>query len=251
MNRFFTLLRRPARMIAMISVCAYAFFTILAVFGNLAGGASFGQVLGTLSFFVMLIGLAGGYVFACIKRKDDACRFLGFLLLGYIVGRNVMGLVAGFYDSGSGAYNVYLVFDFLAAICASGALVLELLKLFLEKFKENKIVFIIEVCLVGAYAFFSLIGIFCLIGAEAGWGSPWTNYMSNIASILLLPAILIAFVLLFVPEGKTPLDAEPAKAEEAPAEENHEEDAPAEENHEEEAPAQEAKEGKVNLQKGE
>lgn len=248
MNKFFTLLRKPARMIAMISAGAYAFFSMLAAFGSL-GGAEFGEVLGTLLFVIMLTGLVGGYIFACIKRKDEICRFIGFLLLAYMAGRNVMSLPNGAYNSGSDAFNAYLVFSFLAAICASGVLALVLLKMFIEKLKQNKILFIVEVCLVGSFALFDLISVFCLIGHEAGWGAGWASYMSDIAHILFLPAILIAFVLLFVPEGQTPLDTEVAKEE--PVVEEKPEEVVVEEK--EEAAPEEKKEEKhkVDLQKGE
>lgn len=220
MNKILSILRKPARLIIMVSICAYALFTLLGAFADFGG--NFGSVLGGLLFVLVLLGLVGAFIFAWVKRNDDAMRYIGIAFFAYWGIRAFYRLSIGAYDAGDGVATAYSIFGFLAAICAVGVLGLEIARKFLGSLLAKGVIMIVEVCLVAGFVTFTLVEECCYMGMAGKYEYGWGSFMGAIGSILILPAVLVGFVCLFVPADAIMNDAasdDDAPVEEAPVEE--------------------------------
>ena len=221
MNKILSILRKPARLIIMVSICAYALFTLLGAFANMGG--EFGTVLGRLLFVLALLGLVGAFIFAWVKRNDDAMRYIGIAFFAFWGIRCVYQLAGGAYDAGDGVATAYTVFGFLAAICGCAVFGLEIARKFLGSRLAKGVIMIVEVSLVAGYVTFTLVEQCCYMGVAGKYDYGWGSFMDAIASILILPAVLVGFVCLFVPAdaivNESVSENEEAPLEEAPVEE--------------------------------
>ena len=212
MNKIILALRRPARLIIIISIAAYATFEFLATVAGMGG--DFGSVLGQLLYLAALAGLIGGFVFAWVKRNDAAMRYIGIIMFAFWGVRAFYRLATGAPGTGVGALTAYYVFGFLAALCGVGVLGLAIAKQFFANLTAKRVVMIIEIALVASFVFFTLIEQFCFMGFAGDNGYGWGAFMDSIGQIMLLPAMLVGFVCLFVPESAIPAEEEPAESEE-------------------------------------
>ena len=109
---------------------------------------------------------------------------------------------------GSEIGQAVYAFDFLAALSAMAILVIVILKTFIEKLKDNKILDIVCIACLGGYLFFSLLARLLEFGVYADIPSEYVKYywyfiVGNIGDIVLLGVVLFGYILLFTKEKPT------------------------------------------------
>ena len=106
---------------------------------------------------------------------------------------------------GSEIGQAVYAFDFLAALSAMAILVIVILKTFIEKLKDNKILDIVCIACLGGYLFFSLLARLLEFGVYGDIPSEYVKYywyiiIGNIGDIVLLGVVLFGYILLFTKE---------------------------------------------------
>ncbi|MBR4801055.1 MAG: hypothetical protein IK048_05270 [Clostridia bacterium] len=236
MDKIIIALKKPARLLLLIFVGAYALFELIYAIGRMdAGGGD--AIAGGLFFLIAFCGLAFALIFALIKKNETAARFIGLACFGFLAVSLIYGLLGG-AGGDSALDSAVFAFDFMAALAGIAIFAMMILGLFLPKLKENKIIALVSICLLLAFLFFTLLARLLEFGVygefnrryrEYGLTYPWYRIVGNLGEIFLLGAILFGYLMLFVktPEVSEPAEA-PAPQEEPVFEAEAVEDAPAE-----------------------
>ena len=110
------------------------------------------------------------------------------------------------YDGGAIAESIY-AFVFLSTISGLAVFAIVILRAFIEKLEDNKILDIVSIAGVVGFIFFSLLACFLEFGIYGYYNShyqyytvPWYWIVGTLAQVLLLPAILFGYILLFTKE---------------------------------------------------
>ena len=229
MEKIISALKKPAKLLLLIFVGAYALFEILWAIGRMDAGGG-GIIAGGLFFLIIFGGLVAALIVALLKKNEAAARFIGLAFFGFLAFGLIYGLLGGPMWDTALASAVY-AFDFIASLAGIAIFAMLVLGLFLPKLKDNKIVDLVSLCALLGFLFFSLLarlmefGVYGQIVKEYhDWGMnnyhyPWYSIVSNIGEIMLLGAILFGYLMLFV---KTPAAQEaeaPAQVDEVPADE--------------------------------
>ena len=217
MDKIISLLRRPARIVIMCSAAAYLLFMFLYSIGRM-GGASGDVIAGGILFIIASLSLGGAYIFALVKKNDEAAKVIGAVFLGYIGVNALYGLLYGgnSYPDSAAATASY-VFNLIANLCAVAVIGLLVARLFVKGLTSKSVLRTVEFSLVAIYATFRLVAICCSFGSyaffqrEYGFSVPWFDIMHDIADILILPAILIGYVVLFIPVEPKPVEEKQAE----------------------------------------
>lgn len=221
MDKLISALKKPAKLMLLIFVGAYALFELLYAIGRMAAGDG-GVVAGGLFFLFAFCGLVAALIFALVKKNEQAARFIGLAFFGYLAIRLIYGLMGWAGDSALD--QAVFAFDFLATLCGLAIFAMVILGLFLPKLKDNKVIALVSICLLLAFIFFTLIARFLDFGViakynhdykEYGIKYPWYGVVGTLGSIFMLGVILFGYLLLFV---KTPETDASVEAVEAPAE---------------------------------
>ena len=213
MDKIISLLRRPARIVIMCSAAAYLLFMFLYSIGRM-GGASGDVIAGGILFIIASLSLGGAYIFALVKKNDEAAKVIGAVFLGYIgVGAIFEFLGIGIGNPESGAVVARYIFDLLANLCAVAVIGLLIARLFVKGLTSKSVLRTVEFSLVAIFVTFRLVAICCTFGINAlyGFSAPWFDIMYDIADILILPAILIGYVVLFIPVEPKPVEEKQAE----------------------------------------
>ncbi len=240
MNKIISVLRKPAKWVVIGSIGAYVLMYLLYAIGRMAAGAT-DTVFGGLFFIICFGALAAALIFAMIKGNAKVSRLLGCILFAYLAIRLVYSLLSGVsYDGGAIAESMF-AFDFLATISGLAVFAIVILRAFIEKLEDNKILDIVSIAGVAGFIFFTLLARFLEFGVYGYYNShyqyytvPWYWIVETLGQILLLPAILFGYILLFTKDQPAE-----AKVEEAPAESEEEVPVEEEETKEDIEPAEE------------
>ena len=218
MEKLILALKKPAKLLLLIFIGAYALFEILYAIGRMdAGDGEGGIIAGGLFFLLVFGGLVAALIIALVKKNDVAARFIGLAFFGYLAIRLIYGLMGWAGDTE--IEQASFAFDFLAALCGLSIFAMVILGLFIDKIKENKVVDIVSLCLLLAYILFRLLARFIDFGiyadynrrySEYGITYPWYAIVGTLSEIFLLGAILFGYLQLFV---KTPEISEKPVAE--------------------------------------
>ena len=214
MNRIISLIRRPAKLIIIISLCAYLLFDFIFSVGLMAGGGA-GTIFGSLMYFIVSIGLVGGLILALLLKKNRASLVLGSMLLAYKVITYVVAPRSRVLDApGDGGMVAYDVFLLLSTICLMAALAIYVIGLFFHLDRFGKITRIIGLCGMAAFFLLTMISQFIYMGIAVKYlgDGAWVSVMSALSEIFLLPAILLGYLLLCVPEVEEKKEPEPEES---------------------------------------
>ena len=203
MEKILSVLRKPAKLVLMILVGVYALFEFLYAVGVMDNGDG-GAIAGGFFFLIFFFGLVAALIFALIKKNDKAARLIGIIFFGFLALRILYGFLGG-VGYGSEIGQAVYAFDFLAALSAMAILVIFILKTFIEKLKDNKVLDIVCIACVGGYLFFSLLARLLEFGVYADIPSEYVKYywyiiIGNIGDIVLLGVVLFGYILLFTKE---------------------------------------------------
>lgn len=206
MDKILSVLRKPAKLVLMILVGVYALFEFLYAVGVMDNGDG-GAIAGGFFFLIFFFGLVAALIFALIKKNDKAARLIGIIFFGFLALRILYGFLGG-VGYGSEIGQAVYAFDFLAALSAMAILVIVILKTFIEKLKDNKILDIVCIACLGGYLFFSLLARLLEFGVYADIPSEYVKYywyfiVGNIGDIVLLGVVLFGYILLFTKEKPT------------------------------------------------
>ena len=225
MNKIISVLRKPAKWIVIGSIGAYTLFEILYVIGRMTvGGVD--AIFGGLFFMICLGGLAAALIFAMIKGNEKVSKLIGCILFAYLAINLIYKLMSGVsYDGGAIAESIY-AFVFLSTISGLAVFAIVILRAFIEKLEDNKILDIVSVAGVVGFIFFSLLACFLEFGIYGYYNShyqyytvPWYWIVETLGQILLLPAILFGYILLFTKESAQQETESTEETEDAPTEE--------------------------------
>ena len=203
MEKILSVLRKPAKLVLMILVGVYALFEFLYAVGVMDNGDG-GAIAGGFFFLIFFFGLVAALIFALIKKNDKAARLIGIIFFGFLALKILYGFLGG-VGYGSEIGQAVYAFDFLAALSAMAILVIFILKTFIEKLKDNKVLDIVCIACVGGYLFFSLLARLLEFGVYADIPSEYVKYywyiiIGNIGDIVLLGVVLFGYILLFTKE---------------------------------------------------
>lgn len=236
--KFLDALKKPAWLVAVVTLSVSALFTLLYYAGMFGGG--FMPVISNLIAMILSLGIIGGLLFFLITKKYDLFKYFFVLYFFYwILTAIYRGLdAASFAVNGMPGYAVaWGVFEFLAALGLLGVFVLFILGKLLKKESFKSLTLLV---MLGTSALFFLVMIlYIVVVAKGNWG--WANYFDAFNTFLLPVGLTFAYLAL----GNEDLPAEPAKevAEEPAVEEEVvEEPVVEEEVVEEETPAEEPEE---------
>ena len=225
MDKIISVLRKPAKWVVIGSIGAYVLMYLLYAIGRMSAGAT-DAVFGGLFFIICFGALAAALIFAMIKGNAKVSRLLGCILFAYLAIRLVYSLLSGVsYDGGAIAESMF-AFDFLATISGLAVFAIVILRAFIEKLEDNKILDIVSIAGVAGFIFFTLLARFLEFGIYGYYNShyqyytvPWYWIVETLGQILLLPAILFGYILLFTKESAQQETEATEETEEAPAEE--------------------------------
>lgn len=221
MDKLVSLIKKPARLITMLSLGGYALFYSLYLIGMMAALGDVGIIFGGLFSLIIVLGLVCCYIFAIIKHKTVAAKTIGVALLAYYI-VNALFTFRGIYFSGNGANVAHNVFLFIALLALLVSVFIFVAGLFLDKFRSGKILRIVSFCGIAAFVLFALIANF-IDFANAG---AWYAVMYILADILVLPAVLLGFLIICVPSDPAPeIDSESNPIEPEPTPEENEPEA--------------------------
>ena len=203
MEKFLSVLRKPAKLVLMILVGVYALFEFLYAVGVMDNGDG-GAIAGGFFFLIFFFGLVAALIFALVKKNDKAARLIGIIFFGFLALRILYGFLGG-VGYGSEIGQAVYAFDFLAALSAMAILVIFILKTFIEKLKDNKVLDIVCIACLGGYLFFSLLARLLEFGVYADIPSEYVKYywyiiIGNVGDIVLLGVVLFGYILLFTKE---------------------------------------------------
>ena len=238
MDKILSVLRKPAKLIVLICVAAYTLFELLYTIGIMTDGDE-ASIVSALFFLICFGGLAAALIFALVKQNTKVSRFIGTMLFGYLAIRLMYSLLNG-GGAGTDISAAIFAFDFLAELSAMAVLAIVILRLFMEKLNDNKVLDIVSIVCVGAYILFEMISYFLVFGLygyyakEYDYHVEWYFIIGNLASLVLLGAILFGYILLFtkdegskeepkeVDDSEWATDEEIESVEEKPAENTEE-----------------------------
>ncbi len=203
MEKILSVLRKPAKLVLMILVGVYALFEFLYAVGVMDNGDG-GAIAGGFFFLIFFFGLVAALIFALVKKNDKAARLIGIIFFGFLALRILYGFLGG-VGYGSEIGQAVYAFDFLAALSAMAILVIFILKTFIEKLKDNKVLDIVCIACLGGYLFFSLLARLLEFGVYADIPSEYVKYywyiiIGNVGDIVLLGVVLFGYILLFTKE---------------------------------------------------
>lgn len=203
MEKILSVLRKPAKLVLMILVGVYALFEFLYAVGVMDNGDE-GAIAGGFFFLIFFFGLVAALIFALVKKNDKAARLIGIIFFGFLALRILYGFLGG-VGYGSEIGQAVYAFDFLAALSAMAILVIFILKTFIEKLKDNKVLDIVCIACLGGYLFFSLLARLLEFGVYADIPSEYVKYywyiiIGNVGDIVLLGVVLFGYILLFTKE---------------------------------------------------
>ena len=215
MDKIISVLRRPARLIVLISLGVYAFCQMLFGFGNMGDAP-----LGGFFYVLVLVLLVGGEIFAVAAKKNKAAVVIGSCLLAFYAISHLFGLAEVTFDTGLNSLNAYYVFTFMAGLALLLVAVLFVLGLFVEKLAGNPVVRTIGLIGMAAFVLLALIAgfiYFGVLGDMYGDHMVWYVVFSAIGSIAVLPAVLLGYILLCIPEsGEQPKPEQQPEGEQQP-----------------------------------
>ena len=203
MEKILSVLRKPAKLVLMILVGVYTLFEFLYAVGVMDNGDG-GAIAGGFFFLIFFFGLVAALIFALVKKNDKAARLIGIIFFGFLALRILYGFLGG-VGYGSEIGQAVYAFDFLAALSAMAILVIFILKTFIEKLKDNKVLDIVCIACLGGYLFFSLLARLLEFGVYADIPSEYVKYywyiiIGNVGDIVLLGVVLFGYILLFTKE---------------------------------------------------
>ena len=137
MDKLISALKKPAKLMLLIFVGAYALFELLYAIGRMSVGDG-GVIAGGIFFLLAFGGLVAALIVALVKKNDQAARFIGLAFFGYLAIRLIYGLMGWAGDSA--IEEAVFSFDFLATLCGLAIFAMVVLGLFLPKLKDNKVV---------------------------------------------------------------------------------------------------------------
>ena len=215
MDRIVSMLKKPASFIIWVSLAAFGGFYLLSVIAGMAD-SDVGGILGGLLQIVVILGIVGGYVTAAILKKENVTKVLGVSMLSFYIVSELLQFQDIWFGSALGAVVVYNVFNLIALIALAAAVVVYLVGVFFDKGKVGKLLKIIALGGLGTYALLVLI---CTM-VHFSYLDFWGDVMAAIAYLLVLPAVILGYLLLCMPDGPTePMgEADPEPNEEAPQE---------------------------------
>ncbi len=233
MDKLISALKKQAKLLLLIFVGAYALFEFLYAVGRMAAGDG-GVVAGGIFFIFAFGGLVAALIVALLKKNEQVARFIGLAFFGYLAIRLIYSLMGWAGDSA--LEKAIFSFDFLATLCGLAIFAMVILGLFVPKFKDNKVITLVSLCLLLAFILFTLLARFLDFGViakynhdyqEYGIKYPWYGVVGTLGSIFMLGVILFGYLLLFVKtpeivegEGAEPVQEEDVEVvEEAPANE--------------------------------
>ena len=207
MDTFLSNLRKPAKLLVMIFAGAYALFQLLYAIGIMSQGGT-DLVFGGLLFLLLFIGLVGVLLFSLITKKEKPAKLIGYVFFSFIFLQSLFGLLNGVQDDSAVASMIF-IFDIFATLCLVAVFALILLKTFSEKLATNKIITIIQLGFAASFLLFTLIARFLEFGVYGeiakAWDTeiPWYYIMKTISNILVLPALMFGYILLFTKKSNT------------------------------------------------
>ena len=123
--KFLDTLKKPAWLVAVVTLSVCTLFTLLYYAGMFGGG--FMPVVGNLIAMILSLAIIGGLVFFLVTKKFEQFKYFFFIYFGYwILTAIYRGLdAAAFATDGMPGYAVaWGVFEFLAALGLIAVLVL-------------------------------------------------------------------------------------------------------------------------------
>ena len=201
MDKLISNLRKPAKLFILIFAGAYALFELLYAIGIMSQGGT-DLIFGGLFFLLFFVGLVIILFFALIKKNEKASKMIGYMFFSFIFFKSLYGLLNGeLTDSGGSA--IMFVFDILATLCVMAIFCFIILKTNIEKWGNNKTINIIQLSCLAGFLFCTLVarslefGVYGHFANVWGIAVPWYEIMRIISDILVLPALMFGYILLF------------------------------------------------------
>ena len=195
MEKVIEVLKKPARLIVLICLLAFAGFQSIYMIGVMSNsGGNAGAIVGSLFYLLVLFALVGSFVVAFFLKKDLAMKTIGVLLLGYQVIGEALSIGDSF-DFG-GAFGTLRLIALLSLILS---MVIFFLGLFLDKFKGGMILKILGLAGVATYVLFAFIAWCVMFGSIPNYDGAWIMVMYILAQLSILPAVLFGYILLGLP----------------------------------------------------
>lgn len=216
MEKIVSILRKPAKMLVLVFVCAYALLKLLYAIGVMANGGV-DTIFGGLFFIVCFGGLSAALIIALLKKNEKATKLIGTMYFAYLAFRLVYGLLGG-DGYGLAVSEAMWTFDLIAALCGITIFAFTILKTFIQKLEGNKTIEIVTIFVLCGFILFSLLarilefGVYGQVAKEYNYKYPWYTIVNNIGDIFILGAILFGFILLFIKAPEIQVD----KQEETP-----------------------------------
>ncbi|MDY4186954.1 MAG: zinc ribbon domain-containing protein [Candidatus Borkfalkiaceae bacterium] len=202
MNEFISNLRKPAKLFILIFAGAYALFELLYAIGIMSQGGT-DLIFGGLFFLLFFVGLVIILFFALIKKNEKVSKMIGYIFFSFIFLQSLYGLLNG-KRTDSGVSTAMFVFDILATLFVMANFCFIILKTTIEKLRNNKTINIIQLSCLAGFLFCTLVarslefGVYGQFANAWGIAVPWYEIMRIISDILVLPALMFGYILLFM-----------------------------------------------------
>ena len=217
MDKIITIVKKPAKMIAMIALFAAAAFGLVMDAADIGGG--FMPVVGALVYLVFDLAFLAVVPLLYALKKESLLKYTLPVVFGYWIITVIYGSLQGASVVTKGYAGLSIAsgfFRFLIALAMLACLALAILYFFKKQKKFLQIAFC---TLAGTLPIFFLVWVL-RVAAYAEWKADWVDYFDLIQSYLFLPIGLVFAVLDFLTKGTEEgvlVEAPEVKTEETPA----------------------------------
>jgi len=216
MNKIIEVMRKPARLVAVIALSVAAGCILLSFVGSFPN--EFMPVMGHLFSGLLRLGVVGILLYCLLARDDKLLGYvLPLVLAWWLISStfNLFGDAYGAVKKQEGLVVAIAIFEFVVALATLASIVLLVLSKAMGKEGLRKIAFLILYCSLAV----QLLVMILWLALDGQYDAPWGQYFSEFASFALPAGLLFAAFPRAFGEGEPIIreqeDEEPASVREA------------------------------------